>query len=136
MKIFITGETYKTVGEKMRLIDIQLQPKLNEEISNKNYGQGIFHWGYISICCPPELYNGGFFKEIKKYTKKRKEIDIRLRIAYEAMLKANEKEVYKLFCDSFLRSIDIAENELEIKDFDFRAFRKDLTDLFRKEGWI
>ena len=136
MRFFITGETFKTVGEKIRVTDIQIQPKIQTLLKEKHYGEGIIYWGHICICCPPEVYESGFFKEIKKYSKKEKDVELRLRIDYVAMLKANEKRVFTLVCNSILRGVDIAENELKVSDFDFTSFREDLTGLFRREKWI
>lgn len=136
MKFFATSETYKTVSEKIRMARNIIEGKIKLFVKNKNYGESIIDWGYITICDVPEIYEAGFFKEIKKYSNKKKEVEFRLRIDYDKMLKANEKETFRLICESILRSIDIAESELKIKDFDFSSFRNDLTHLFRKENWI
>jgi hypothetical protein len=136
MRFFITGETYKTVGEKMRIAENQIEPQIESLFTDRDYGSGIVYWGHINICCPPEVYDSGFFKEIKKYTKKDKEVELRLKVDYDTTLHANEKEVFALICQSILRGVDIAEHELKIKDFDFGAFRDDVTTLFQKEGWI
>src|SRR3989344_6133481 len=136
MKFFITGEVDAPVGEKIRLVIIQIEPKINTLFSKKNYGAGITYWGYITVCCAPEVYESGYFKEIRKYTKKENEVDLRLRVGYEEMLKADKKEVFRLICMSILEGVDIAEHELKIKDFDFQAFRDDLTSLFKKERWV
>lgn len=52
------------------------------------------------------------------------------------MLNANENEVNKIISESILSGIHIADNELKINDFNFKAFRYDLTSLFNNEGWI
>lgn len=136
MNFFATAEAYNTISRK--LVDIQnvISAKLNSLLKEKKYGNGILDWGHISICNPAEFYEAGFFNEIRKYYKKEKDLDLRLKIDYEAMLKADEQEVFGLVCESILRGVDIAEHELKINNFDFRAFRNDLTASFKKEGWL
>lgn len=136
MRFFITGETYSTVAEKTRITIVKIGPKINSLFTKQNYGTGITYWGHIIISGPSEMYQAGFFKEIKKYIKKKNDVETRLRVDYEEMLRAEGQDVFKLICQSIFRSVDIAENEFKIKDFDFRAFHDDLTSLFKKEGWI
>jgi hypothetical protein len=52
------------------------------------------------------------------------------------MLKASEKELFKLICNSIIEGIDIVQKELSVDNFDFEAFRNDLVSLFKKEGWV
>lgn len=143
MRFFMSGEIYKTVGDKIRPVCNTINKQISEFLLDKNYGDGIQDWGYIIICNPPEILDGGFLKERKHFFKKNKDLDMRLQVDYDKMLKADEKEVFKLICNSILRSIDLAENELKvgrnplkIKDFEFDAFRKDLTELFNDKGWL
>jgi Immunity protein 44 len=136
MKFFITSEAYKTVGKKMSDVYTQISPKINTNLKEKNLGSGVSDWGHICISCPPDVYDSGFFKEIKKYRKSSTEVELRLRIDYEEMLKVDEKGVFKLICSSILSGVDIAEHELKIKDFEFSSFRNILTKLFKEEGWI
>lgn len=136
MRFFVTAEAYKTVSSKIVHALNAISKEIELSIKDKDYGQGVFYWGYITICCPPEFYSAGFFKEIKKYTKKDKEVELRLKIDYEAMLKADDKEVFRLISESLLSGIDIAENEFSISDFSFNTFRNDLKELFKRKGWI
>lgn len=136
MKFYISAEVYKTVDRQLLSAQNPIEQKMKSSFKDKNYGKGVEYWGYISIVNPPKFYDAGFLIEIKKYSKKKKEVEFRLRIDYDRMLKADEKEAFRLVCNSILRSVDIAENELKINDFDFQSFRTDLQTLFRKEGWI
>lgn len=136
MKFFATSEAYKTVSSKLMTAQNVIEKKIISLINEKNYGNDVTFWGYISISNPSKLYDAGFFKEIKKYSKKKKEVECRLRIDYDKMIKADEKEALRLVCESILRSVDIAEKELKIKNFDFTVFRDDLLTLFRREHWI
>lgn len=136
MTFFMTSEMSVTIGNKLKFGRNSIEEKMRSLIGIKDYGIDINHWGHIVICCSPKLYEAGFFKEIKKYRKKDKELELRLRIDYEKMLKADEKEVNRLTCESILRGVDIAESEFKIKDFNFALFRQDLLSFFQKEGWI
>ena len=136
MKFFMTDEMSSKVSIKVKYGPNSIEDKIKTMLLNKNYGQGINFWGHILICDEPIIYEAGFFPEIKKYRKAKKEVELRLRINYENMLTANEKEVNRIICESLLRGVDIAENELKINDFDLIALRKDLMTLFKQEVWI
>lgn len=136
MKFFMTSEMDSNVTGKVKFGQNSIEDKIKKIISDKNYGRGVSYWGHIIICMEEHIYEAGFFKEIKKYMKKNTEVELRLRVDYDAMFRANEREASNLIINSVLRGIDVAETELKITDFDFSAFRKDLTDLFKKEGWL
>jgi len=136
MKFFITSEMDEIVANKVRFNRNSVEQKIKELIKEKNYGSGISYWGHIIICCAPEAYEAGLFKEIRKYSKKEKEVELRLRIEYEDMLRADKKKVFKLISESILKGVDIAESEFKINDFDFKSFRSNLLNLFIKQGWM
>jgi len=135
MKFFATGELDHTVSSKVMDTQNKISESIVSMLSDKTYGNGIIDWFYISIVMPTEDYDAGFFKERTLYKRKDKATDFRLKIGYEDVLNANEQETFRLICKSILRSIDVAEAK-KIKDFDFNSFRRDLTDLFQREGWI
>lgn len=135
-RFFMTGEIDSSVFEKINSGMNSIEERIRLSLSTRDYGKGITYWGQIVICMPNEVYESGYFKEIKKYTVKFGEVELRLKIDYKVMLKADKQEAAKLICKSILRGVDIAENELEIEDFDFMAFRKDIRELFSKEGWL
>ena len=136
MKFFSTSEVDVPVGNKIRPIRNLIERQINLLVNNKDYGKGIVDWGHIVICCNPSDAEVGWFKEIKKYIKSTGDLDLRLSIDYEKALKADEKALFELICLSILRGVDIAEDELKIESFDFKTYRNDLTELFKKEGWI
>lgn len=132
MKFFTTSEVSATVGNKIRPVRNVIEAKIKSFLEDKSYGNGIADWGHIIICEDKEE----IFPEIKKYSEKKKDLDLRLKIDYLSMVNASEKDIYRLICKSMLRGIDVAENQLKIQEFDFTTFRKDLNELFNKEGWL
>lgn len=137
MKFLISSEVYKEVGEKVRRVfHLSMEKLIKENFLNKSYGGGIETWGYIPIVMPADLLPQQFFQEIKKYRKNKKEVEFRLKIDYDKFLTAGEREVSKMIAESMLRSVDIAEAEFGIKDFDFASFRNDLKSYFKEKGWI
>lgn len=137
IQFFMTGEIESSVNNKLNFFGTNsIAGKIKSYVSARDYGPGVSDWAHIVICMTPDTYEAGFFKEIKKYTKKDKEVELRLRIDYDEMLTADENEVNKLICESILRGVDIVEHELKVKDFNFGGFRDDLIVLFKKEHWI
>ncbi len=136
MKLWLSGEIDASVSEKFRLLILKIEPIINSTIEDKRYGSAINIWGYISIIMDPNFLQTGFFKEIKRYRKKKKETEFRLRIDYNDFLKADDKKAVELICESILRSIDIARKEFHVKDFDIDQFRSDFINLLISQEWL
>lgn len=135
MRFGISAEVHTSVGDKVRPLIFKIKEIVNSYIENKNYGDGVVYWGYVPIILPSSFLPPEFFQEIKRYRKSKKETEFRLKIDYGQLIKANEKEVYGLICESILRSIEIARSEFKISQFDLDAFEADIKECFRKEGW-
>ena len=136
MKLWTSGEVQGDVGDKTISNLKIIEKKVNDYLENKNYGEGVILWGYIGIVLPSGLLPPSFFQEVKRYSKSKKETEYRLKLDYDQLVKADEKERYFLICESILRSIEIARTELKIPNFDLSEFEKDLKECFKKEGWV
>jgi hypothetical protein len=136
MKFFLGAEMFASVADKIRPVRNQAESKIKKQLEKNDYGNGVVDWGHIIVVNPQDLYDEGFLPEIKKYKKNTGEVELRLHIDYIKMLKASEKELFKLICNSIIEGIDIVQKELSVDNFDFEAFRNDLVSLFKKEGWV
>ena len=136
MKLWTSGEVHGDVGDKIINNLKIIERKVNNYLENKNYGEGVVLWGYISIVLPSSLLPPSFFQEIKRYRKSKKETEFRLKLDYDQLVKADEMERHFLICESLLRSVEIARTELKIPNFDLSEFAKDLKECFKKEEWV
>lgn len=136
MKFWTSGEVHGDVGDTTIRLQKNIEKKINDNIENKNYGQDITFWGFMSIVLPNDLLPAEFFQEIKRYRKNKKETEFRLKIDYDQLVKADEKGIYRLICESILRSIEIARAEFKVSKFDLDAFESDLKKCFKEENWI
>lgn len=136
MKLWTSGEVHGDIGDKIIRLQKIIEKKVNEYLEHKNYGGGMILWGYMSIVLPSDLLPPSFFQEIKRYRKNKKETEFRLKIDYDQLVKADEKDTHRLICESILRSIEIARTEFKIVDFDLDVFEKDLKECFKKQGWV
>lgn len=136
MELFISGEIDSTIGEKYRVSINKISSEVNRYLENKKYGAGLKLWGFIGIVMKPGLLGPEFFKEIKRYRKSKEETEFRLKIDYDQVVKADEKDTSRLICESILRSIEIARAEFKIPNFDLDIFEADIRECFKKQGWV
>jgi hypothetical protein len=107
MKVWISSETTKGAGEELWKLYMQIEKKINnylEEIEYKNVR--LINWDIIII-----LRDDAVFNEIKKYNKRKKDTDIRLKIDYNAFKNGNNEERENLIFDVLLRSLNVLEEK-------------------------
>lgn len=136
MKFWASGEVHGDIGDTTIRLQKIIEAKINDHIEDKEYGDGVTLWGFISIVMPSELLPEDFFKEIKKYHKSKREVEFRLKIDYKELSNSDEIGKYRLICRSILRSVEIAKDEFKLSNFDFNALEGDLKECFQKKGWI
>jgi hypothetical protein len=109
MKVWIGGEVGLNDDDfdRYRIATNKIEKKINnylEEIEYKNVR--LINWDIIII-----LRDDAVFNEIKKYNKRKKNTDIRLKIDYNAFKNGNNEERENLIFDVLLRSLNVLEEK-------------------------
>jgi hypothetical protein len=118
MKIWMSGEIQSTVSKQFRFALLAIEPAFNEYFGGLSFGSGLVEIDYLPIIREIESDD---FDEVKRYTKKDRSAEFRLKIPYEMCLKADQKEMTILMLASLRRAVGILQT-MKIKDFDAKAF--------------
>ncbi|MCW7471769.1 Imm44 family immunity protein [Leptospira kanakyensis] len=108
MKLWIGGELEAEIGENFRLSRNIVEKKINEFLKTVLYKVDFSDWDCIAI-----VRNDDNFQETYKYSKKKKEMDIRLKIDFNQFKTANHHEQESLIFKMLQRSLEILKNKVE-----------------------
>ena len=103
---------------------------LNENFSLSNYGHGL-SWFQVFAVIDPRNFHEPFFY----HNKEENGISIQLKLDYENILNASEKEYQQIATLSYLRAIDQLA-EFSLKGFNTQQYRTDVENLFETQGWL
>ena len=133
MKIWMSGEiqadAYDAYVKNRKLVT----QKFNEYFENKNYGDGLLETAYIGII---REIDSPDYDEIKRYHKKDKDVEFRLKIAHDVFLVSDENKQLKLVAQSVMRAIKLIPELKKIPDFDYAAFESDALKLWKINDWF
>ena len=129
MKVWMSSETSKGMGELLRITRNTLEKAINKHLQEIEYENDKLDSLDVIII----LRDDDYFNEIKKYRKSKKDTDIRLKIDYNTFLNANEEERKNLILDVLLRSLDILEDKGLDNFNEVRDYFKSLKDTPLKE---
>ena len=111
MKLWIGGEIEADVEESFRHARRDVQAAINDIISEKVYQVDLGGWDCIAI-----IRNDDCFDEICKYSKKTKEMDLRLKLDYKNFKSSSELERKQMLFAMLIRSLSILKEKGAIKD--------------------
>lgn len=131
MKIWTSSETSSGLGKGPGSILLDIENSFNSELSDKNYGSGIIEFTYIAIILGKEF---DIYDEIKKFHKKKKELEFRLKVNYSDFRNASEEEKYNLLFLSILLAIDESK-KFNISSYDQASLRSDFVELGVRYKW-
>ncbi|MFH1373988.1 MAG: Imm44 family immunity protein [bacterium] len=129
MKLWIGGEIQADVADAFREARSFVERTVNKKIESRHYDTAFDDWDVIAI-----LRDDDAFEELTRLSKKKRDMDFRLRLGYREFKygDANERRsmIFKMLC----RSIEL----LATKVADRRGLESLLTDLIKigqEHGW-
>ena len=131
MKLWLSGEVQLDVGEASRQVDNGLEAKFNAALSDRDYGEGLVEWAFISMIFG-SIDPG--YKEVTRYSRKKREYESRLRIDHDKFKAADFVGRMTLLCQALSTSLDRLE-ALKIENIDVPRLRKDFLELVVTCGW-
>jgi hypothetical protein len=133
MQLWMSGELMRDVGDAYSKVLNIVEPTMNTVFRQRDYGEGLRQWAFIAMILgelgPPD------YKEIKRYHKRDKSCEFRLRIDYDAFREAHLSERFTLVCEALLRSLSLME-DMKIPDVNVKALRDDFVSTARANGWL
>lgn len=120
------------VGDDFREARKEVESLLNIRLSENDYGEGLEKLAFIGMILSPE---GPSYKEVKKYSKRDKTAEFRLRIDHAAFRNADKHEQRRLTVEAIARAIALLPT-LGIRGFDDKKLEKDFRATVREKEWM
>src|SRR5262245_24789420 len=127
MRIWLSAEASLDTEEVLRLSSNELEAKLNAALQSCHYGSAVDKWAIIFIILS---FHDPRYAEIRKFWKKRKVVEFRLKVDHAAFLAADHGDRIKMLGESVLRSIDLSSS-LQLGSFSREQFRADVLRALR-----
>lgn len=105
MVLWMSAEQMEECRDANRSVRNEIEPRINELIKDCKLGD-YREWAVITIILNE---NGPDYKEIVRRSIKNKELEFRLKIDYDAFMKADYNGKKKLVLEVLLRSLDLME---------------------------
>lgn len=130
MKLWIGGEVCAEVADSFRYARIIVEKAVNEAISEKNYAVNFNSWDCIAI-----LRDDKAFKEITKYSLKKKEMDFRLQIDFDKFRSVSDVRREALIFEMLLRSLALLKEKKGIGE-EIDRLAADVKIVAIEHGWL
>jgi hypothetical protein len=125
MKLWLSGQVDSDIGDSFRHTLNIVEPSVNDTITSNDYGSGLEAWDVIFVISE----EGG--REMCRYSKKKKESDIRVVLDYELFKNASSISRQRIFLNGLLRSIQLL-TEKKIEDLKFEKLELDIKSQLSK----
>jgi hypothetical protein len=130
MKLWIGGEIQTDIGNAFREARNKVEKTINSVIDNKDYDLEFNSWDVIVI-----LRDDDNFKEITKYSKKKKDMDFRLRLNHKDFADATQGRQEAMIVELLLRSLKILK-EKGSSENGVMDLRTDVLTIAKEHDWI
>lgn len=114
-----------------------LEATLNKSLIINNYTEKIERivFTYMGYKLDDPIHN----KELRYYNKRKKRLELSLKLDYEKVLQANETEMLQMMAQLYLEAIKTYPNirgKVKLSEFDYIRFYEDVEALFVEKGWV
>lgn len=109
---------------------------MNQHLSIKKYSQVVDSVIFMFLVYPN---NDPYAKEVKRYSRRKKWIEIGLKLDYDRLLVATEKETLQMMAQLYLDAIKMyptIRGKVRLEEFDYEVFYVDVRTLFVAQGWV
>jgi hypothetical protein len=134
MKVWMSSELQADIGDDYSRLSNHVESVLVSAFCDRDYGPRVREWDFIAMIfgdIRPKWHDD----EIKRYDKRDKSVEFRLKIGHDEFKYATDEVRYELIAKALLRSLDLME-DMNIPDFDLAALRKDFLSVAYRERWL
>ena len=131
----MSGELQADIGEACAAAQNEMEPIINAAIKECDYGASITEWALIPTILSPRFEKSTGYTEIKRYWRKKRETEFRLRIDHATFKAADDAGKRRLLFAMILRSVAEAR-QMRIPAFDLDRFAHDLRRIGIEHGWM
>ena len=130
MKLWIGGEIQADIADAFRISRRTVESAINDVIADKSYDLAINSWDVIAI-----VRDDDSFDEVTRYSKRRLDMDYRLRIDYLRFRNGDDRERAALICEMLLRSLRLLRST-SLNASGLAELERDVSDVAVDKKWI
>ena len=119
------------IGDQLREARNNVENEINKVIETKSYDIELKGWDCIIIL----MKKDPDFNEVVKYSKKKQDMDFRLKIDFEKFSNSTPHEQQQLIYQMLDRSLDLLIEKGVASD-GINTLRKDVAEVAKKSNWI
>ena len=131
MKLWMSAEFEGGLGDQIRASRNFVEDEINKEIESKSYGVELKGWDCIIIL----MRDDPNFDEVIKYSKKKQDMDFRLKIDFDDFSKTTALGQQKLIYQMLDRSLDLLI-EQGVSSEGINVLRSDVIKVAEKNNWV
>lgn len=130
LRFWMSGEIQGDIDDgSFILVRKTVEEAVTQSIEDKSYGQGLKLWAYLAIILEPNTDR--YYPEVKRYSKRKKEVEFRLKIDHQQFLQGDRQTHLRLLSESVLRCLELMR-DMHIKGLDLDRLTADVTDCLGK----
>ena len=133
MKLWMSGELQNDIAESYRQARKAVEAAVGEMLLPRDYGPGIAKLAFIAMIFGE--HGPADFKEVKRYNRRDKSFEFRLRIDHDKFVSSSASDQCRLVCESLIRSLSLMK-EMDVAGVDVAKLQADLEGVGRAKGWI
>ena len=120
------------IGDDFRLAANDVEAQVNTAIASLNIGSGFSSLSLIPIVLDE---TGPPYGEIRRYHKKDRDFEFRLKIPHAAFKAADRNGQCRLIMENILRAVDEMK-KMRVKDVDCEKLDQAIREVAAAKGWL
>jgi len=130
MELWMSAEYSGDIDDQLREASNFVEDEINKIIKSKEYDLELDSWDCIAIIMEDNDYD-----EIIKYSKKKRDMDFRLKIDHKEFRNSTSQGQQKLFYNMLLRSLDFLI-EKGLNENAITMIRNDINSAAKINEWL
>ena len=130
--IWISGEIQADVDDDFGPASNEIEAAINSSLASKAFGKGFARLSLIPII---RLIDSPDYDEIRKYHKKDRDFEFRLKIPHAKFKAADPVGQRRLIMENILRAVDEMK-KMRVKDVDCEKLDQAIREVAAAKGWL
>ena len=131
MKLWMSAEFEGDIDDQIRVASNHVEDEINKAIESKSYPVELKGWDCIIIL----MKDDPDFNEVIKYSKKKQDMDFRLKIDFEDFANATPLGQQQLIYQMLDHSLDLLV-EKGVSSDGIKNLREDVLKVAEKNNWV
>ena len=129
---WMSGEIEGDVYDEYRVARNGVEPAVKEALTGKDFGVGFKQLSIIPVL---REHDHPDYDEVRRYHKKRRDFEFRLKISHAAFKAADAVGHRRLIMENILRAVEEMK-KMRIKDVDCAKLEQAIREVAAAKGWL